>query len=78
MRCLPVWRAVRHKWDELIARDEPLRLKGAPDKDGLFVPLYEYADAMTESGGPARSPDEIARFVAQAVNAYLLPPPGKP
>jgi hypothetical protein len=74
----PVWRAVRRKWDEIIARKEPLRMKGAPDKDGLFVPLYEYAESLAESGGPARTPTEIRQHVDQAVNAYLLPPERKP
>ncbi len=66
----PVWSAVRRKWDELIARPGPLRLKGAPDKDQLFVPLYEYAESIAEASKPTPSA-QIARHVDQAVNAYL-------
>lgn len=69
----PVWREVRRKWDALMSRPEPIRMKGAPDKDGLFVPLYEYADALNEDGGPQRTEAEIRRFVDDAVKAYLLP-----
>lgn len=71
----PVWSEVRRQWDRLIARPEPLRLKGAPDKDSLFVPLYEYAGALAEPGAKAAlTPGEIRQHVERAVQAYLLPP----
>ncbi|MEY4563240.1 MAG: hypothetical protein RLZZ618_2517 [Pseudomonadota bacterium] len=73
----PVWTAVQAKWDQLIARREPLRLKGAPDKDALFVPLFEYAQGMADGGKP-KTPEEIRRHVDEAVEAYLLPTAGNP
>ena len=66
----PVWSAVRHKWDEVIARPRPLRMKGAPDKDQLFVPLYEYAESIAEAQQAVPQAD-IVRHVNQAVDAYL-------
>lgn len=68
----PVWSVVRQKWDQLIARKEPLRLRGAPDKDQLFVPLYEYAETLTNPGAIPRTPQEIRQYVDQAVESYLL------
>ncbi|MBA4111721.1 MAG: hypothetical protein C0487_19235 [Leptothrix sp. (in: Bacteria)] len=68
-----VWSAVRRKWDEVIARPGPLRLKGAPDQDQLFVPLYEYAESVAESPKPPSRAD-IFKQVNQAVDAYLDEP----
>jgi len=68
----PVWAAVRAKWDQLIARNQSLRLKGAPDKDGLFVPLFEYAQDIADRHTPVPAKD-IQRWVDQAVDDYLLP-----
>jgi hypothetical protein len=69
----PVWSEVRRQWDRLIARPGPLRLKGAPDKDSLFVPLYEYAGALAEPGAKPPSQAEIRQHVEKAVQDYLLP-----
>jgi hypothetical protein len=69
----PVWSEVRRQWDRLIARPEPLRLKGAPDKDSLFVPLYDYAAQFDEPGKPLPTRAEIQLHVQQAVRNYLLP-----
>lgn len=68
----PVWSVVRQKWDEVIARPGPLRLKGAPDKDSLFIPIYEYADSMAEAK-EAPSATQIKAQVNRLVEAYLLP-----
>lgn len=74
----PVWSEVRKQWDRLIARPEPLRLKGAPDKDSLFVPLYEYAAQFDEPGKPLPTPAEIKLHVEKAVRDYLLPAAPQP
>ncbi len=55
-----MWSAVRAKWDCLIARNQPLKLKGAPDK--LFVPLDDFAESMLGEGKP-RSELEIHKYV---------------
>lgn len=68
----PVWSAVRAKWDQLIARKQPLRMKGAPDKDGLFAPLFEYAQSFADAPQP-NTGDAIKRHVDEAVQGYLLP-----
>lgn len=73
----PVWSAVRAKWEQVIARNQRFTMKGAPDKDGLFVPLYEYAATVAEKGAPADR-EEIRRFVGKAVDGYLLPAAGQP
>lgn len=69
----PVWSEVRRQWDRLIARPEPLRLKGAPDKDSLFVPLYEYAATFDEPGAALPTRAEIKLRVEKAVRDYLAP-----
>jgi len=69
---------VRRQWDRLIARPEPLRLKGAPDKDNLFVPLYEYAATLAEPGAKQPTQAEIRQHVEKAVQAYLLPSSRQP
>lgn len=66
----PVWTAVREEWDKLIADNEFLRLRGAPDKDNLFVPLYRYAQEVAEAKKPVPT-TEIRSKVHQAVQAYL-------
>ncbi|MBC7700021.1 hypothetical protein [Aquabacterium sp.] len=57
----------------MIARNQPLKLKGAPDK--LFVPLHDFAESMLGEDKP-RSELEIHKYVDQAVQSYL-PGPGK-
>lgn len=71
----PVWSEVRRQWGRLIARPEPLRLKGAPDKDSLFVPLYEYAATLDEPGAAIPTRAEIRLRVEKAVQDYLLKAP---
>jgi len=68
----PVWSAVRQKWDAVVSRPGPLRMKGAPDQDNLFIPLYEYAETVSEAKEPP-SPQEIKARVNRLVEAYLAP-----
>jgi hypothetical protein len=67
----PVWSAVRKKWEQLFATMKTVRLKGAPDKDQLFMPLYEYAESMATADKPEPQ-DKIDAHVNQAVEAYLF------
>ncbi|MCB5188139.1 hypothetical protein LG200_09005 [Methylobacillus caricis] len=66
----PVWDAVRDKWQRLIASNEFLRLRGSPDKDNLFIPLYQYAQEVAESKTPVPAA-EISKKVDAAVQDYL-------
>ena len=66
----PVWDAVRVHWDQLIAERKTLRLKGAPDKDQLFIPLYAYADDF--AANPDKSPQQIDADITRLVGDYLL------
>ncbi len=59
----PLWDAVRTKWSELSAKNRLLTLKGAPDKDQLFLPLFELAEKVAY-------PEEYKTFV-QPTNAAL-------
>jgi hypothetical protein len=66
----PVWTAVRREWARLFVVRGKLALKGAPDKDSLFVPLYEYAETVAEATEPILKSD-IERRVRDEVANYL-------
>jgi hypothetical protein len=77
-RTEPLWKAVRARWAALIERDEPLRLRGAPDKDQLFGPLFNQAEKLMD--GVPMTAHETTTFVQKAVRDYLRSPgeaPGK-
>lgn len=63
-----VWSAVRRHWDRLFAERGTLRLKGSPDRDAMFVPLFEYADAVATNPQP---PAQVEAEVRKRVDAYL-------
>ena len=67
-RTATLWQAVQSTWAEL-ADTGGFRLRSAPDKGQLFMPLFEYADAL--DGGDAKSEEEIRAFAREAVQAYL-------
>jgi hypothetical protein len=70
----PMWRAVRAEWNTLLAGKGPLKLKGAPDRDQLFMPLFEMAEAL-EKAPPADAAAK-AQMLADArarVREYLAP-----
>ncbi len=69
-----VWKAVRKKWEQLFAQRGTLRLKGSPDKDGLFLPIYEYAESVAD-GEKTETQDQIDRRVSETVEAYLIASP---
>lgn len=69
-----LWRAVRAEWSVLLSGPQPLQLKGAPDRDRMFLPLFEMADALEKS--PAGNGADDQRIAAEArakVREYLLP-----
>ncbi|MDQ3196076.1 MAG: hypothetical protein M3Q32_06820 [Pseudomonadota bacterium] len=68
----PLWKAVRKEWADLIAGEQPLRLRAAPDKDQLFIPLFEHAEKLVE--GEKVSTAATAAFAAKAVADYLREP----
>jgi uncharacterized protein DUF6607 len=70
----PLWEAVRAEWTSLLSGTEPVHLKGAPDRDKMFMPLFEMAEALEK----APAPDAAARAKLQAdarakVRAYVAP-----
>jgi hypothetical protein len=73
----PLWAAVRRAWAETIAAHPVLRLKGAPDRDKLFAPLF--ADAERLEGGEVMSSAALAALARERVRAYLRAPdePGR-
>jgi len=70
----PMWRVVRAEWNALLDGQDPVVLRGAPDRDRMFMPLFEMAEAL----GAGAPPDAAAqaRLEAEArsqVRAYLAP-----
>jgi hypothetical protein len=65
-RTAELWHAVREEWTKLAAGPQPLRLRGAPDKDQLFMPMFEYAEKMSVDGQPP-----AAEFAREGVRSYL-------
>ncbi|MGH8729538.1 MAG: DUF6607 family protein, partial [Burkholderiales bacterium] len=74
-RTEPLWKAVRAQWSALLARDKPLVLRGAPDKDQLFLPLFEHAQKLDE--GEKIPAEKSKSFARKAVANYLLAPVNK-
>ena len=74
-KTMPVWDAVRKQWDNLIAKNQFLQLKGAADKDQLFLPLFDYAEkfAYPEADTDFKLPTDaqLKTNVAEKVQAYL-------
>jgi hypothetical protein len=69
-----LWRAVRDEWNVMLARAEPVRLKGAPDRDRMFIPLFEMAEQLNATQSPAAFAAKQLQNEARAkVRAYLAP-----
>lgn len=66
----PLWAAVRAEWAALAARPQPLSLRGAPDKDQLFVPLFAYAAELEAAATPPAA-EVVAAKARELVRAYL-------
>jgi hypothetical protein len=66
------WNAVRGEWGAAFASQETVTLKGPVDRLGLFMPLFERADAI-EAGSAAGGDAAVIR--AALVRMGALPPP---
>jgi hypothetical protein len=70
----PIWRVVREEWNSLLAAPEPVVLKGAPDRDRMFLPLFDMAESLEQS--PTADQEALKALQAQArqrVREYLAP-----
>jgi len=72
-RTAPLWAAVTARWAELVAPGTVLTLRGAPDKDQLFVPLFGYAEELA-AAQDAPDPATVAARARALVDAYLQAP----
>lgn len=70
-RTAAMWAAVRDEWSRLLAAPEPVRLRGAPDRDQLFGPLFRLAGEIDSADQAPNDPGERAR---ELVRAYLAGP----
>ncbi len=72
----PMWKAVRAEWSSLLSGAAPVHLRGAPDRDKMFLPLLEMADALEKSPpADAAATDRIAADARARVREYLAPAP---
>ncbi len=67
-----LWQAVRAEWAALAASRSPFQLRGSPDQDQLFLPLWSLAGEI--AAGTAIEPAELATQVRTLVGAYLHAP----
>ncbi len=70
----PMWHAVRDEWNRLLSAPAPVTLRGAPDRDRMFMPLFEMAEALEKE--PPADAAAKARLEADArarVRDYLAP-----
>jgi hypothetical protein len=66
----PLWKIVRDEWNAMLYAAQPVRLRGAPDRDQMFVPLFEMAAAM-EGGERPGDQNKWRADVRAAVREYL-------
>lgn len=65
----PFWAQVRKQWDVLVSKQAPIYLKAAPDKDGLYIPLFGYANRLNT--GQVLTSKDIAESAQNMVGNYL-------
>lgn len=65
-----LWKLVREEWEALLYGGQPVRLRGAPDRDQMFGPLFEMAAAL-EDGARPRDQEKWQAEVRAAVREYL-------
>ncbi len=65
----PFWREVRKQWTNLSQINKPIHLRGAPDKDGLFVQAFIYADELNNDN--KQTPAQIEQTAEKTVADYL-------
>lgn len=70
-----LWKAVRAEWNALLSQAEPIRLKGAPDRDRMFLPLFEMAEELESREPPdAAATRELQDDARAKVRGYLVRP----
>ena len=70
----PMWRAVRDEWTALLAGPKPMHLKGAPDRDKMFMPLFEMAETLEKTPpADAAAADRIQAAARARVREYVAP-----
>jgi hypothetical protein len=70
----PMWHAVRDEWTALLAGPNPMHLKGAPDRDKMFMPLFEMAESLEKTPpADAAATDKIQAAARARVREYLAP-----
>jgi hypothetical protein len=67
----PFWADVRAAWAEIYAKQEAFGLADEVEGVELFVPMFEYAEALR--AGAAYEPDASRRFVRETLERYLEP-----
>lgn len=65
----PFWREVRKQWNNLSQVDKSIHLRGAVDKEGLYINAFEYAEKLND--GTKQTPTQIQQFAEKAVSEYL-------
>lgn len=65
----PLWREVRKQWSNLSQVNTSIHLRASPDKDGLYLPLFSFADDLNK--GKQVAAPEAAEFAKKAVGDYL-------
>jgi hypothetical protein len=68
-RTEPFWKEVRAAWDEIAARRDRFTLRAAPDRGQLFVPLFDYAEKLSE--GAPLDPADARPVARKTVRGYL-------
>jgi hypothetical protein len=62
------WAQIRAEWARRFQAQGRLQLRGAPDQDRLFLPAFEYAQALADSGS---ADDDLALKARRFVDDYL-------
>lgn len=65
----PFWREVRKQWTNLSQVDKHINLRGAVDKEGLYINAFEYAEKLND--GTKQTPVQIQQFAEKVVSEYL-------
>lgn len=60
------WRLVREEWSSITRKNTSIKLREKVDSTELFMPLFEYAEAVE-----GKSADDIRAFVKRTLAAYL-------
>ncbi len=70
-----MWRAVRAEWTGLLTGTATVHLKGAPDRDKMFMPLFEMAETLEKAPpADAAAKAKLESDARAQVRSYLAPP----